>query len=37
MGWYGLNWSGSVWGPVEGSCEHINEPSSFIKLLEVLE
>jgi hypothetical protein len=25
MGWYGLDWSGSGLGPVEGSCEHGNE------------
>jgi hypothetical protein len=32
MGWYG-----STYGPVEGSCEHSNYPSSFIKCWEVLE
>jgi hypothetical protein len=26
MGLYGLNWSGSGLGPVEGSCVHDNEP-----------
>jgi hypothetical protein len=31
MGWYGLDRSGSGWGPVEGSCEHGNEPSGSIK------
>jgi hypothetical protein len=25
MGWYGLDWSGSGWRPVEGSYEHGNE------------
>jgi hypothetical protein len=25
MGWYGLDQSGSGYGPVEGSCEHDNE------------
>jgi hypothetical protein len=22
IGWDGMDWSGSRWGPVEGSCEH---------------
>jgi hypothetical protein len=35
MGWYGLGGSGL--GPVEGSCEHGNEPSGSIKCWEVLE
>jgi hypothetical protein len=35
--WYGLDWSGSEYGPVEGSCEHGNEPSGSIKCWEVLE
>jgi hypothetical protein len=30
-GWYGLNLSGSGYGPVEGCFEHGNEPSGFIK------
>jgi hypothetical protein len=33
-------WTGSIWlriGPVEGSCEHGNEPSGSIKCWEVLE
>jgi hypothetical protein len=37
MGWYGLDWLGSGQGPVEGSCEHGNEPSGSIKFWEVLE
>jgi hypothetical protein len=28
---------GSIWGPVEGSCEHGNEPSGSIKRWELLE
>jgi hypothetical protein len=36
MGWYGLDRSGSEEGPVEGSFEHGNEPSSSIKFWEVL-
>jgi hypothetical protein len=31
MGWYGLDRSGSGLGPVEGSCEHGDEPSGSIK------
>jgi hypothetical protein len=27
MGWYGLVRSGFGYGLVEGSCEHVNEPS----------
>jgi hypothetical protein len=27
IGWGGLDWYGSGWGPVEGSCEHGSEPS----------
>jgi hypothetical protein len=37
MGWYGLDRSGSGWAPVEGSCEHGDEPSGSIKCWEVLE
>jgi hypothetical protein len=37
MGSYGLDSSGSAWGPVEGFCEQGNEPSHFIKCWEVLE
>jgi hypothetical protein len=37
MGWYGLDQSGSVKGPVEGSCECGNEPLASIKCWEVLE
>jgi hypothetical protein len=35
--WYGLDRSGSEKDPVEGSCEHGNEPSGSIKYWEVLE
>jgi hypothetical protein len=31
MGCYGLDRSGSVYGPVEGSCEYGNESSGSIK------
>jgi hypothetical protein len=34
---YAMDRSGSGWGPVEGSCEHGNEPSGSIKCWEVLE
>jgi hypothetical protein len=37
MGWYGLDRSGSGYGPMEGSYEHGNEPSGYIKFREVLE
>jgi hypothetical protein len=37
MGWYGLDRSGSGWGPVEGFCEHGDEPSGSINFWEVLE
>jgi hypothetical protein len=37
MGWCGLDWSGSGEGPVEGACEHGNEPSGSIKCWEILE
>jgi hypothetical protein len=37
MGWYGMDRSGSGKGPVEGSCEHGNEPLGSIKRWEVLE
>jgi hypothetical protein len=37
MGWYGLDCSGSGWGPVERSCEHGKMPSGSIKFGEVLE
>jgi hypothetical protein len=33
MGLYGLDWTGLVWGPVEGSCEHGNEPADSITFL----
>jgi hypothetical protein len=29
--WYGLDRTGSGWGPVEGCCEHGNEPPGTIK------
>lgn len=29
MGWYGLKWSGSGKGPLEGSCKCGNEPSGY--------
>jgi hypothetical protein len=31
MGWYGIDSSGLGEGPVEGSCEHGNEPSGCMK------
>jgi hypothetical protein len=34
MGWYG---SGSGYRPLEGSCEHGDEPSGSVKCWEVLE
>jgi hypothetical protein len=37
MGWNGLDSSGSGQRPVEGSCEHGNEPSGSIKCWEILE
>lgn len=37
VGCYGLDQSGSGWGPVEGSCEHGIEPSGFVKYWEILE
>jgi hypothetical protein len=37
MGWYGLDRSGSGYGPVEGSCERGNEPTGSIKRCEALE
>jgi hypothetical protein len=37
MGWYGLDTSGSGYGPVEVSCEHGNEPSGSIKCWIILE
>jgi hypothetical protein len=36
-GWYGLDSSGSEYGPLQGSCEHCNEPLGSIKCWEVLE
>jgi hypothetical protein len=37
MGWYGLDSFGSGQGPVEGSTEHVNEPSGSIICWEILE
>jgi hypothetical protein len=37
MGWYGLDSSGSGYGPVEGPCEHGKEPSGITKCWEILE
>jgi hypothetical protein len=37
MGWYGLDRSGSGYGPVKGSREHCNLPSGSIKYWEALE
>jgi hypothetical protein len=37
MDWYGLTLSGIGQGPVEGSCEHGNEPMGSIKYWEILE
>jgi hypothetical protein len=37
IGWHRLDRFGSVYGPVNGSCEHGNEPSGSIYCWEVLE
>jgi hypothetical protein len=37
IGWDGLDCSGSGEEPVEGSCEHGNEPAGSIKFWEVIE
>jgi hypothetical protein len=37
MGWYGLDSSVSGQEPVEGCCEHGNEPSGSVKCWEILE
>jgi hypothetical protein len=37
MRWYGLDSSGSGQEPVEGSCEHGNEPPGSKNVFEVLE
>jgi hypothetical protein len=37
MEWYALDLSGPGLGPVEGSCEHGNEPSGSITCWEILE
>jgi hypothetical protein len=37
IGWYGLDWSGSRWRLVEGSCEHSNDSRGIIKCWEILE
>jgi hypothetical protein len=36
MTWYGLDQSGSGYRPVDGYCEHGNEPSVSINYWEVL-
>jgi hypothetical protein len=33
MGWYGLDRTGSEYGPMEGSCEHGDEFSGSLKIL----
>jgi hypothetical protein len=35
IGWYGLDSSGSGNEPVEGSCEHGNEPQGFHKYWDI--
>jgi hypothetical protein len=35
MGYYGLDLCGSKLGPVEGYCEHGNEPSGRVKCWEI--
>jgi hypothetical protein len=37
IGWGGMDWIGLAQGPVEGPCEHGNEPSGSIKCWEILE
>jgi hypothetical protein len=37
MRWYGLDKYGSGQGPVEGSCEHGDQPSGSIKCWKVLQ
>jgi hypothetical protein len=37
VGGCGLDASSSGWGPMAGSCEHGNEPSSSIKGREILD
>jgi hypothetical protein len=37
IGWDGLDRTGSGWGPVEGSCEHGDEPSGSLKCWKILE
>jgi hypothetical protein len=37
MGWYGLDSSGSGYGPVEGSCEPCNESAGSRERWEILE
>jgi hypothetical protein len=37
IGWYGLDSSGSGQEPVEGSCEHGNEPAGSITFWKILE
>jgi hypothetical protein len=37
MEWYGMERSGSGYGPVKGSCEHGDEPLGYIKCWKILE
>jgi hypothetical protein len=37
IGWGGMDQSGSGEGPVEGSCEHGDEPTGSLKCWEVIE
>jgi hypothetical protein len=37
IGWDGVDWIDMTQGPVEGSCEHSNEPLASTKCWEVLE
>jgi hypothetical protein len=37
IGWGGMDWVALAQGPVEGSCEHGNEPSDSIKCWEIFE
>jgi hypothetical protein len=37
MGWSGMDWIDLAQRPVEGSCEHGNEPSGSIKCWVILE
>jgi hypothetical protein len=37
IGWGGVGWIDLAQGPVEGSCEHGNEPLGSMKCWEILE